>query len=80
MNQQITNLDMCEFIGRQALEIDLLRKQNEQLKAMLQQTQNGITEAQEVAKRLHHQIQNGAMENNSAEVEELKDEPNYSTS
>ncbi len=80
MNQQITNIDMFELIGRQVLEIDLLRKQNEQLKIMLQQAQNGIIEAQEVAKKLHHQIQKSTMENNGAEVEQLRNEPSYSAS
>ncbi len=79
MNQQLTNLDLFEFIGRQALEINVLRKQAEQLKAMLRQAQNGIIEAQEVAKKLHHQAQKSAIENNGAEVEQLENEPSYST-
>ena len=78
MNQQITNLDMLELIGRQALEIDLLKKQNEQLVAMVQQAQNGIIEAQGVAKKLHCQIQKSATENNGAEIGQLEDKP-YST-
>ncbi len=68
MNQQITNLDLFEFIGRQALEIDLLKKQSEQLIAMVQQSQNGIIEAQEVAKKLYRQTQKSTMENNGAEI------------
>ncbi len=68
MNQQITNLDMFELIGRQALQIDFLGKQVEQLTAMIQQAQNSATEAQEIAKKLHRQIQKSAMENNGAEL------------
>ena len=68
MNQQrqMTNLDLFEFIGRQALEIDFLRKQAEQFQALAQSEQNRANEAQGVAdeaqllaKRLYHQ-QNGA--------------------
>lgn len=66
---------MFEFIGRQALEIDLLRKQNEQLKAMLQQAQGGIIEAQEVAKKIHRQTQKSAIESNGAEIGQLEKEP-----
>ncbi len=74
MNNQITNLDLFEFIGRQALEIDMLRKENEQLKIMLVQSQNGIVEAQEVTKKLHHQIQKSTIENNGAELaQQLED-------
>ncbi len=80
MNQQITNLDMFEFIGRQALQIDFLGKQVEQLTVMVQQSQKSAVEAQEVAKKLHHQMQKSAMKNNGAEVEQLGNEPSYSAS
>ncbi len=73
----ITSLDLFELIGRQAVQIDLLKKENEQLKAMLQQAQNGITEAQEIAKKLHQQTQKSAIENNGA-LEEKKREVDYS--
>ncbi len=69
---------MFEFIGRQALQNDLLGKENEQLKAMLRQAQNGIIEAQEVAKKLHCQMQKSATENNGAELAERLED--YSTS
>ncbi len=69
-NQQIEIDDLFEFIGRQALDNYLLRKQTEQLKTMLRQAQNGIVEAQEVAKKLHHQMQKSAIENNGAELVE----------
>ena len=78
-NQQITASDLFPLIGRQTIEINLLREKIEQLQAMLQQAQNGIIEAQEVAKKLHHQIQKSAMENNGAEVKQLENEPGYST-
>jgi len=64
-------------MGRQALDIEILRKENEQLKSMLLQAQNGITEAQEVAKKLHQQIQESAMENHGAEL--AKQDSTYST-
>ncbi len=44
MNQQITNLDLFEFIGRQALEIDFLRKRAEQLQLMLEQMKKAADE------------------------------------
>ena len=78
MKQQITNLDLFELIGRQALQIDLLKKENEQLLSMLQQAQSGIIEAQEVAKKLHRQTQKSAIENNGAELAERLE--NYPTS
>jgi len=39
VSQQVTTQDLFEFIGRQAIEIDLLRKQLEQLSAVIQQIQ-----------------------------------------
>ena len=77
MKQQITTSDLFEFMGRQALDIEILRKQIEQLKMMLQQAQKGITEAQEVAKKLH-QTQKSAIENNGVELAERLE--NYPTS
>ncbi len=43
MSQQVTTQDLFEIIGRQTVEIDLLRKQLEQLSAVIQQFQ-GETE------------------------------------
>jgi len=77
MNQQITDLDLFEFIGRQALQIDLLKRQAEQLQTMLVQSQNGIAEAQKVAKGLHRQIQKSTIENNGAEIKQPLED--YST-
>lgn len=37
MNHQVTTQDLFEIIGRQTVEIDLLRKQLEQLSVMVQQ-------------------------------------------
>lgn len=39
MTQQITTQDLFEIIGRQTVEIDLLRKQLDQLSAAIQQIQ-----------------------------------------
>ena len=39
MNHQVTTQDLLEIIGRQTVEIDLLRKQLGQLSAMVQQFQ-----------------------------------------
>ncbi len=78
MNQQITVSDLFPLIGRQTIEINLLREKIEQLQAMLQQAQGGIIEAQEVAKKLHHQTQKSAIENNDAELAEKIED--YSTS
>ncbi len=68
MNQQITANDLFPLIGQQAVEIALLRQQVEQLQAMIRQAQSSATEAQEVAKKLHGQIQKSAMKNNGAEL------------
>lgn len=74
MSQQITASDLFPLIGRQTVEIDLLKKQNDQLLSMLQQAQSGIIEAQEVAKKLDRQIQKSAIENNGAEIGRLEKE------
>ncbi len=71
---------MFELIGRQALQIDFLGKQVEQLTVMVQQAQSSAVEAQEVAKKLHRQIQKSAIENNGAEVGQLEKESSYSAS
>lgn len=39
MNQQVTTQDLFELIGRQTVEIDLLRKQLDQMSAMIQLSQ-----------------------------------------
>ncbi len=39
MNQQITTQDLFEIIGRQTVELELLRKQLEQLSAIVEQIQ-----------------------------------------
>ncbi len=69
MNQQLTDLDLFEFIGRQAVQIDFLRKQVDQLQAMVQQSQQSAVEAQEVAKKLHSQTQKSVIGNNDAKVQ-----------
>ncbi len=65
MNQININ-DMFQIIGRQTVEIELIRKQLEQMKTLAQSEQNRANEARVVAdeaqllaKRLYHQ-QNGA--------------------
>ena len=58
MNQIDIN-DMFRIIGRQTVEIDLIRKQLEQMKTLALSEQNRANEAQLLAKRLYHQ-QNGA--------------------
>lgn len=39
MSQQVTTQDLFEIIGRQTVEIDLLRKQLDQLSAAIHQVQ-----------------------------------------
>ena len=39
MNHQVTTQDLFEIIGRQTVEIELVRKQSEQLSAILKQIQ-----------------------------------------
>ncbi len=60
MNQQrqVTTQELFEIIGRQRVEIELMGKEIEQLKALAQSEQKRAIEAQLLAKRLYHQ-QNG---------------------
>ncbi len=71
MSQHITASDLFPLIGRQTIEINLLREKIEQLQAMLRQAQNGIIEAQEVAKKLHQQIQKRADEAKNGAVPDV---------
>lgn len=51
--------DMLMIIGRQTLEIELIRRQLEQMKTLAQSEQKRANEAQLLAKQLYNQ-QNGA--------------------
>ncbi|KKM90974.1 hypothetical protein LCGC14_1233260 [marine sediment metagenome] len=74
-NRQVTTQDLLQIIGRQRVEIELMTRQLEQMQSLAQSEQNRANEAQEVAKKLHQQIQKSAIENNGAEIGRLEKEP-----